>query len=165
MSKLWRMSLGKRGCRVVLFERKPGGPLYREVYVGGRRVAAQRSLKHADQVRAEADAYALLAELKTCPNALGGGPLTLQRLFDKYVESGVHRAKKPTTQRDDVSRLRRVIGFMGYGRDPLTLSDEDVEQYKKARMQGELGKAVRPRAVEGRPGVAAHHAELGITSA
>ena len=34
-SKCWRESLGSHGCRVYLFERKPGGTLYREVWVGG----------------------------------------------------------------------------------------------------------------------------------
>jgi len=29
MPKLWRESLGERGCRVMLFERTPGGPIYR----------------------------------------------------------------------------------------------------------------------------------------
>ncbi|HVH69243.1 MAG TPA: hypothetical protein VM716_15345 [Gemmatimonadales bacterium] len=48
MPKLWRESLGERGCRVMLFERTPGGPIYREVWVGGERVAVQRSMGHRD---------------------------------------------------------------------------------------------------------------------
>lgn len=40
MPRLWRESLGERGCRVMLFESTPGGPIYREVWVGGGRVAA-----------------------------------------------------------------------------------------------------------------------------
>ena len=64
MPNCWRVSLGERGCRVVLFERKPGGVLYREVWIGGKRVAAKKSLGHRDRERAKADAYKLLATLK-----------------------------------------------------------------------------------------------------
>ena len=61
MPRLWRTSLGERGCRVVVFERRPDGPLYREVWVGGRRVAAQKSMGHRDKERAKADAFEVLA--------------------------------------------------------------------------------------------------------
>ena len=61
--KLWRKSLGERGLRVYLFERTPGGNLYREAYVGGKRVT-KLSLGHRDRERAEADSYKLLAKLK-----------------------------------------------------------------------------------------------------
>ncbi len=98
MSKLWRLSLGERGCRVVLFERKPGGVLYREVYVGGKRVAAKKSLAHRDRERAKADAYTMLALLKVRKDALDGGKLTLQTLFDNYIESQAFKAKKRDTQ-------------------------------------------------------------------
>ena len=63
--KLWRQSLGQRGLRVYLFERTPGGSIYREVYARGQRVASKRSLKHADKERAQAEGYALLARLRT----------------------------------------------------------------------------------------------------
>ncbi len=79
--KLWRKSLGERGLRVVLFERKPGTPLYREAYVGGKRVT-KLSLGHRDKERAIAESYQLLAKLKTRDEALTEGKLTLSALFD-----------------------------------------------------------------------------------
>ncbi len=83
MPNCWRVSLGERGCRVVLFERKPGGILYREVWIGGKRVAAKKSLNHRDRERAKADAYKLLATLKSNQDALSGGKLTLRTLLVK----------------------------------------------------------------------------------
>ncbi len=67
--KPWRKSLGERGLRVVLFERRSGGPLYREVYAGGKRIAPKKSLGHRDKEHAVAGAYQLLARL-TSPTPL-----------------------------------------------------------------------------------------------
>ncbi len=81
-TKCWRKSLGETGLRVYLFERTPGGTLYREVYVGGQRVASKKSLRHRDKDRAEAEAYTLLAKLKAREEALDEGKLTLSALFE-----------------------------------------------------------------------------------
>ena len=146
MSRLWRMSLGERGCRVVLFERKPGGVLYREVYVGGKRVAAKKSLAHRDRERAKADAYTMLALLKVRKDALDGGKLTLQTLFDNYIESQAFKAKKRETQRYDQTKLKRVLRYLDNGaRDVLSVSELDVKGYAHARLS--TGD-VRTRTVE-----------------
>jgi hypothetical protein len=100
-SECWRVSLGQRGCRVVLFEREPGGPLYREVHIGGKRVATKKSLSHRDRERAEAEGYRLLASLKAREDALRGERLTLRTLFDIYVGSPSFGAKKEMTQRGE----------------------------------------------------------------
>src|SRR6058998_3559875 len=84
MPKLWRESLGERGCRVMLFERTPGGPIYREVWVNGERIAAQRSMGHRDREQAKAEAFTLLASLKARHESLASGHVTLATLFDKY---------------------------------------------------------------------------------
>jgi integrase len=138
-SECWRVSLGQRGCRVVLFEREPGGPLYREVYLSGKRVATKKSLSHRDRERAEADGYRLLASLKAREDALKGERLTLQTLFDIYVGSPSFGAKKEMTQRGDRAKLRLVMDFLGADREVRSLSESDVERYKQARMRGEHG--------------------------
>lgn len=149
MPNCWRVSLGERGCRVVLFERKPGGVLYREVWIGGKRVAAKKSLGHRDRERAKADAYKLLATLKTHQDALSGGRLTLRTLFDIYVGSPSFQGKKPRTQREDRRKLERVLGFVNPDRDVMSLTVTDVERYKGARLRGECGGTkVGMRAVE-----------------
>ncbi len=145
MPNCWRVSLGERGCRVVLFERKPGGVLYREVWIGGKRVAAKKSLNHRDRERAKADAYKLLATLKSNQDALSGGRLTLRTLFDIYVGSPSFQGKKPRTQREDRRKLERVVKFLGHDREVRSLSDSDVARYTQARLEG---NKVRARTVE-----------------
>ena len=143
-SKLWRRSLGERGLRVYLFERTPGGNLYREVYVGGKRVAAKKSLRHRDKERAEADAYMVLAKLKAREEALTRGKLTLSALFDIYVVSPAFREKKPSTQRDDRQRLHRLVQYLGRERDVRSLCDSDVKRFRQARLCGECRSGDRP---------------------
>lgn len=150
-SKCWRKSLGERGCRVYVFERKPGGTLYREVYLGGSRAAPKKSLGHRNKERAEADGYRLLAALKTRQDALNEGTLTLEMLFDNYIVSPAHHAKKPRTRREDERKLQRVIQFFGPKRNVLSLCDSDIEQFKQARLRGDVGPTdhpVRSRTVE-----------------
>ncbi len=146
--KLWRKSLGERGLRVYLFERTPGGTLYREVYIGGKRIAAKKSLRHRDKERAEADGYTLLAKLKSREEVLQEGKLTLSALFDIYVVSVAHGTKKERTRREDEAKLRRILGFFGEDRTVDLLSGSDTKRYEAARRTGQIGmRPVRARAV------------------
>jgi integrase len=131
--------LGERGLRVVLFERKPDGFLYREVWIRGKRAGAKKSLGHRDRERAEADGYTLLAKLKSREEALQEGRLTLSVLFDNYVVSPAHRAKKPKTQHNDEALLQCVLEFLGEDREIESISDSEIERFKQARMRGEWG--------------------------
>lgn len=159
--KLWRKSLGERGLRVYLFERTPGGALYREVYIDGKRVP-KRSLGHRDKDRAEVDAYKLLAKLKAREEALMGGRLTLSALFDNYVVSPAHGRKKRRTQQNDEALLGALIEHFGHSRDVRSLSPSDASRYVAARMAGELGdRAGWSEDGCKRPCSASHHAQLG----
>jgi integrase len=148
-SKCWRRTLGEPGLRVHVFERRPGGNLYREVFVDGKRAAPKKSLRHRDKERALSDAYELLARLKAHDDVLRSDKLTLSVLFDMYLVSPQHRAKKRTTRQDDKAKAMRLQSFLGPDREVRTLSYSDVERYRQARMNGEipgLGR-VRARAV------------------
>ncbi|KPK80427.1 MAG: hypothetical protein AMS25_09050 [Gemmatimonas sp. SM23_52] len=146
--KLWRKSWGGRGLRVYVFERRPGSNLYREIYVNGRRVEAQKSLGHRDKARAEAYAFQLLARDNSRQDAWNGDRVTLRALFDMYAESPAFRAKKDKTQREDRGRLKRVVQFLGEEREVRSLTPDDVERFRQARTRGEVnGKKVRARAV------------------
>jgi integrase len=147
--KTWRKSLGERGLRVVLFERKPGGVLYREAWIGGKRVVAKKSLRHRDREQAKADGYQLLARLKSHQDARTRTEVTLETLFDMYIGSSAHRAKKDLTRRQDEQKLQWVVEALGPERSVRSLSPDDVERYRQARMRGECasGKRVGPRTV------------------
>ena len=149
MAKLWRETVGERGLRVVLFERTPGGSLYREVWRGRTRLASKKCLGHRDREKAKVDAYTLLVSLKSRDDVQRGAPLTLQLLFDNYEASPAFDAKAPRTRVDDRRKLERVVTFLGADRKAGSLSDSDVEAYALARRQGHVtGRKCRNRAIE-----------------
>src|SRR2546426_12597640 len=48
--KCWTKSLGERGHRIRLYEKYPGGPIMRSVYIDGKEV--RKSLAHRDKEKA-----------------------------------------------------------------------------------------------------------------
>lgn len=91
-----------------------------------------------------------MASLKARHEVLISDQPTLASLFDKYETSAVFRAKKPTTQREDLRKLERVMAFMGRDREAMSLCPSDVQRYVEARMLGQYspsGKPIRARAV------------------
>ena len=144
--KCWTKSLGERGHRIRLYEKYPGGPIMRSVYVDGKEV--RKSLAHRDQEKATRQGYELLHALLTNENALDEQSLTLGLLSDLYLESPAHLSKKARTQRDEGRMLRQVVEFFGMARRVETLSESDVTRYTMARRQGDV---VPPGAEHGRP--------------
>ena len=151
--KCWSKSIGERGARVRLYEDRPGGPLYRSVYVKGKE--KRKSLGHRDQELAIRQAYELLHSLLSNQQAFDQETLTIGMAVQLYLESPQHLSKKPLTQRCDRRDLERVIAFLGASRDVATLSESDVRRYTMARRQGDPslkgvapGKPVRDRAIE-----------------
>jgi integrase len=151
--KCWSKSVGERGAKVRLYEDRPGGPLFRSVYVNGKEV--RKSLGHRDKELAIRQAYELLHSLLANEQALDHETLTIGMLAQLYLESPQHLSKKPRTQRADQRCLERVIAFLGSTRDVATLSESDVRRYTLARRKGDPtlkgvtpGRPVRDRAVE-----------------
>jgi integrase len=68
----------------------------------------------------------------------------LSMLFDIYVVSPAHRAKKSKVRREDEAMLSRVISFLGPDSEVRAISDSDIEGYKQARKRGECGPGGRP---------------------
>lgn len=152
----WTRSLGSRGTRVRLFEKRKGGTFYREVWLArtGRDLACLHT-KNRDE--AERLGRALLASL-----LLGNAevlPNTRIRLIDlwqryqrectTYVDNKLH------TKRDSEQRIQVLLGFFGEDCDVRKLSAADQSSYSKARRaggirraSGNLTLAVRARSVE-----------------
>src|SRR5258708_31194485 len=146
-------SVGERGARVRLYEDRPGGPLFRSVYVNGKEV--RKSLGHRDKELAITQAYELLHSLRTNEQALDQETLTVGMTSQLYQESPQHLSKKPLTQRCDRRELERVVAFLGASRDVASLSESDVRRFTMARRQGDQnlkyvvpGKPVRDRTIE-----------------
>jgi len=151
--KCWTKSLGERGHRIRLYEKYPGGPITRSVYIDGKEV--RKSLAHRDKEKATRQGYELLNALLTNENALDEQSLTLGLLSDLYLESPAHLSKKARTQRDEGRMLRQVVEFFGKARRVETLSESDVKRYTMARRQGDVappgaehGRPVRDRTIE-----------------
>ena len=151
--KCWTKSLGERGHRIRLYEKYPGGPIMRSVYIDGKEV--RKSLAHRDKEKATRQGYELLNALLTNENALDEQSLTLGLLSHLYLESPAHLSKKARTQRDEGRMLRQVVEFFGMARRVETLSESDVKRYTMARRQGDVappgaehGRPVRDRTIE-----------------
>src|SRR2546425_2437283 len=144
--KCWSKSLGERGRRIRLYEKYPGGPIMRSVFVNGKE--ARKSLGHRDKEKAIRQGYELVHALLANENALDEQSLTLGLLMDLYLESPAHLTKKARTQHDEGRLLRRVVEFFGRTRNLDTLSESDVKRYTMARRRGEVA---RPDDENGRP--------------
>src|SRR2546425_8300810 len=144
--KCWTKSLGERGRRIRLYEKYPGGPIMRSVFVNGKEV--RKSLGHRDKEKAVRQGYELLTALLANEQALDERSLTLGLLADLYLESPAHLSKKPRTQHAESQILQRVVKFLGQTRRADTLSESDVKRYTMARRRGD---ATPSAAREGRP--------------
>ncbi len=151
--RCWSKSIGERGSRVRLYEKYPGGPIMRSVFVNGKEV--RKSLGHRDKEKAIRQGYEMLSALLANEKALDERSLTLGMLADLYLQSPAHLSKKERTQRADERTLRRVVGFLGPARNVESLSESDVKRYTMARRQGDgslprvqPGRQVRDRTIE-----------------
>jgi len=80
----WTRSLGERGLRVRLFQKRREGPFYRAVWVPGRG-RNQAPLGTSDRQEAERLGRLLLAELLHREGLQIGGPLTLETLWTRFA--------------------------------------------------------------------------------
>src|SRR5438132_798889 len=85
--KCWTKSLGERGHRIRLYEKYPGGPIMRSVYIDGKEV--RKSLAHRDKEKATRQGYELLNALLTNERA---GPAESNARAPLGLVSREHRA-------------------------------------------------------------------------
>src|SRR2546428_12921870 len=93
--KRWSSTVGtRRGNRVRIYERQPGGNLYAAVWDPERKAYNQTGLGHRDRERALRDAAELvrLRELGEDPTA---GPLTLGTLAAPNLPEDTHTRAGP----------------------------------------------------------------------
>jgi len=103
-------SLGERGLRVRLFEKRKDGPFYRAVWVPGSGIN-QRPLKTKDKDKALKLGKDLLSELLKGNVAQTGGRLTLGQLWHRFsTECLDFLDNKERTRKDATARIE---GFSG----------------------------------------------------
>ncbi len=110
---LWAVTVGTKPCRVRVFERTKGGPLwlrYWDPEKAGR--FKWEALKHNDRDKAEAEALEVAARLKRGEKLAAEGATTLATLFVAYERHRTPR-KSRTEQKADARRIEmwtRVLG-------------------------------------------------------
>jgi integrase len=130
----WRMSLGVRGCRVRVLQRKPGGDYIAITWIGRRR--AQVSLKTSVRSEARAHAEAFMLRVHERDEA-PARPLTLGRLWTLYQHgSGGYQSNTPRTRIDKGVAARRLFKFFDEEKRVEFVTRNDVERYLVARSTG-----------------------------
>jgi integrase len=154
----WTRTLGDRGTRVRLFQRRKGGVFYRDVWLpdGGR---SRQSMGTADRHEAGRLGKQLLAEL------LRGGPaaapqgVTLGELWRRYsTESAAYLDNGARSKRDAEARVKILLAFFGARCEVRSFSARDQEAYAAKRRAGgiaygdgedqKVSPPVRARSVE-----------------
>jgi integrase len=132
----WTRSLGERGMRVRLFEKRRNGTFYRTTWVRGRG-RDHASLRTRDRNEAERLGRMLLGELLRQEQTTKSQRLTLGALWQRYeTECATYLDNKVDTRRDDAARAKTLLAFFGEQCDVRTLTARDQAAYAARRKAG-----------------------------
>jgi len=133
----WTLSLGDRGTRVRLFQRKKDGVFYRGVWRAGM-TEDQKSLNTHDKDEAARLGKVLLAELlrgEIKPESRP--PLTLGQLWHAFSHGSAEFLDNAARTRSDAERRTTIL--RGYFGDDFQVEDftiDDQRRYERARAAG-----------------------------
>jgi integrase len=151
----WARSLGGRGMRVRLFQKRRDGVFYRAIWMPGLG-RDQASLGTRDRAEAERLGRELISELLRRDVAPIPERLTLGKLWRRYERECVtFLDNKPSSRQDDAARAKVLLAVLGDSCDVRSFSARDQAAYTARRRAGGLvlapGRKTRPvriRAVE-----------------
>jgi integrase len=152
---LWSRSLGNRGIRVRLFQKRSGGQFYRAVWLPDRG-EDRRCLMTSDRSEAERLGKELLGAMLRDEEISAPDVLTLGALWHRYKSECVaflNNTKR--SQKEAEGHANILIGFFGEECDVRGLTEQDQLAFTKKRLAGgikygEKSKTakVRTRSVE-----------------
>ena len=155
----WVRTLGGYGARIRLFQKRPGGTLFRDVWIP--KVGIDRkALGTTERDVAEQLGNELLAALLTQGKTRAQGGLTLVDLWTRFSRECVEwRDNAMSTRRDDERRALVLLAHFGDDCDVRSLTPNDVAVFAAQRRAGGIQfvdrrgeetttRAVRSRAVE-----------------
>jgi integrase len=152
----WSYSAGERGRnRVRVFENRHG-TLYVEFYESGpdEQTRPRRySLRHQDRRKAKQQADEIAVRLGAMEMALPAD-ITLQQLFDNYVNEVSRRTKGKSKRAHDERSAHMFTRFFGGDRRASSLNVRDWNDFIVARREGTIGpspersRPVRDRQIE-----------------
>jgi integrase len=130
-------SLGERGMRVRLFEKRKEGPFYRVVWLPGEGIN-QRALGTKDKDEALRLGKLLLSELLKGETArVQVMRLTLGQLWKLFsTECLEHLDNTARTQSDATARAKVLVAFFGEQFPITELTVDDQRRYEQARLAG-----------------------------
>jgi integrase len=152
----WTLSLGERGMRVRLFQKRKGGVFFRATWIAGAG-RDQLSLATLDRDEAERLGRELLAEMTSSNAAATPGAIRLGEVWRRY-QTGctTHLDNKPRTIDYESSLIERIIRFFGRTYDVRRFNAVEWRRYALARRAGRIpnsngkpGRMVGDRAVHG----------------
>lgn len=152
---MWSRSLGNRGIRVRLFQKRSGGQFYRAVWQPGRG-EDRRCLGTPDRAVAERLGRELLGALLRDEEISSPEVLTLGALWHRYkTECVAFLDNTPRSQKEAEGHANVLVGFFGEKSDVRGLNEQDQLAFTKKRLvggisyskKGETGP-VRARSVE-----------------
>ncbi len=153
-SGCWSLSLGVRGLKVRVEQRKRGSTFQRVYRTPGGRVT-YASLKTTDRAEARELAIAFLLELQKGRKP-PAEPLTLEQLWDRYQqEASSYRGNLERTRKQKQTDVRLLIAGLGARKRVDHLTKNDVERYIAMRRtgygwpDGRSTKPVRARTIQG----------------
>ena len=141
MSSLYSESYGQRGCKVRVYEPRPGAPFMLARRVNGKYHAA--SLGHRDAEKAKAEAFALISAVlngqkeqaeQTDPNKL-----TVKALVAMYLDSEQYKDLAERQRKDKKALLEKIVDYFGPTKRVATLDDDAVRGLLRARREGTRG--------------------------
>jgi len=131
----WTRSLGHRGCRVRLFQKRRDGKFYRSVWRNGREDVA--CLFTADRDEADRMGQRLFGLLLS--GETPKGPVRLGDLCGRFLaEAPQHLDNKELTRKDTAARVVVLAAFFGRECDVSRLEGKDQAAYVQARLRGAI---------------------------
>lgn len=142
--KCWSRRVGlRRGNRVRIYERKPGGNLYVAVWDSERGHYSQRSLGHNDRDRATREA-AELVRLRDAGEWNDSRSFTLGMLVVRYTGEATHTRDNSLKSKHYLDGCRRVgkllVEFFRAGSPVVNLTPDPMGGFIAARRAGKLGR-------------------------
>lgn len=139
----WACTLGARGARVRIFEKRRGGGFWRAVWLSATtEVPAhwdRRPFRTTDRAEAEQFGRTLVAELVLGHRPRAHEVVRLGALWRRYSNTcPTFMVNAPHTRADANLRARCLLAFFGDERDVATLSHDDVVAYSATRVRGGL---------------------------
>lgn len=132
----WTRSLGNRGARVRLFQKRSGGQFYRSVWSPRASVFDRRCLGTSDRYEAEKIGRELLAGLLRDEAITASGTLPLVRLWERYAREFPLLQSNAAARKDAEGRVQVLLGHFGAECNVRDLTESDQSAFVTRRLAG-----------------------------